>query len=58
MRRNAILLAWGLALSLALPALATEDDFHWQGKVAPSAAVEIKGSNGGIEIRKAAATKS
>jgi len=35
-----------LAAALATPA--TAEEFHWQGKVAPGGAVEIKGVNGGI----------
>lgn len=37
-----------LAAALAVPALAAQDDFHWQGTVASGGAVEIKGVNGGI----------
>ena len=37
-----------VAAALAVPALASQEDFHWTGKVAAGAAVEIKGVNGGI----------
>ena len=37
-----------LAAITAVPALAAQDDFHWQGTVARGGAVEIKGINGGI----------
>ena len=37
-----------LAAAIAAPSLAAQDDFHWQGTVAPGAAVELKGVNGGI----------
>ena len=36
------------AATLATAALAQAEDFHWQGKLARGAAVEIKGINGGI----------
>lgn len=48
MRKNVTALTTALALALALPALAAQEEFHWTGKVAPGAAVEIKGINGGI----------
>jgi DUF4097 and DUF4098 domain-containing protein YvlB len=37
-----------LGAALAMPATAAQEEFHWQGKVAAGAAVEIKGVNGGI----------
>src|SRR2546428_10001630 len=37
-----------LAAALAAPALRA-DDFHWQGKVAAGATIEVKGVNGGID---------
>ncbi len=37
-----------LAAITAVPVLAAQDDFHWQGTVARGGAVEIKGINGGI----------
>jgi DUF4097 and DUF4098 domain-containing protein YvlB len=37
-----------VAAALAVPAVASQEDFHWTGKVAAGAAVEIKGVNGGI----------
>jgi hypothetical protein len=46
------LVFWAL---LASPAFA--EDFHWQGRVAPGRAVEIKGINGGIEARAAEGTE-
>jgi hypothetical protein len=49
MKRTQILMAAAiLATAVAAPALAAEDVFHWRGKVAPGAAVEVKGVNGGI----------
>jgi hypothetical protein len=49
MKRTAILaMAVVAAAALAMPALAAQDEFHWTGKVAAGAAVEIKGVNGGI----------
>jgi hypothetical protein len=42
------------AAALSVPALATAEDFHWTGKVATGAAVEIKGVNGGIVATGAA----
>ena len=50
MRKNLTALATTLALALAIPALAAQEEFHWTGKVAPGGAVEIKGVNGGVEI--------
>lgn len=52
MKRTTIL-AGMLAAALAVPALAMasearQEQFHWTGKVAAGAAVEIKGVNGGI----------
>jgi len=41
-----------LAAALATPALPA-DDFHWQGRVASGATVEIKGVNGGIDAEPA-----
>jgi hypothetical protein len=37
-----------LAAALVAPALRA-DDFHWQGKVASGATIEVKGVNGGID---------
>jgi len=37
-----------LAAAMAVPALAAQDEFHWQGSLARGSAVEIKGVNGGI----------
>lgn len=49
MNRKLTVLATALTVStLALPALAAQEEFHWTGKVAPGAAVEVKGINGGI----------
>jgi hypothetical protein len=48
MKRTTILAAMATAVALAVPALAGEEEFHWTGKVAAGAAVEIKGVNGGI----------
>lgn len=48
MKTSVILSATALAVALAGPGRAAQDEFHWQGKVAPGAAVEIKGTNGGI----------
>jgi hypothetical protein len=47
MKRTTILAA---VAALAIPALAAaaQEEFHWAGKVAAGAAVEIKGINGGI----------
>ena len=47
MKRETILAVVAVA-ALAVPALAAQEDFHWTGKVAAGAAVEIKGVNGGI----------
>jgi hypothetical protein len=49
MKRTTILAAVAAAV-LAGPALAAagQEEFHWAGKVAAGAAVEIKGVNGGI----------
>lgn len=47
MKRTTILAAVAAA-ALTVPALAAQDEFHWTGKVAAGAAVEIKGVNGGI----------
>ena len=52
MIRRTILAA--LAAALAMPAFAAQEDFHWTGKVAAGAAVEIKGVNGGIVATGAA----
>jgi len=54
-RKNLTALTTVLALALALPALAAQEEFHWTGKVAPGAAVEIKGINGGITATGSAA---
>jgi hypothetical protein len=48
MKTRAILSATVLAVAMAGPVRAAEDEFHWQGKVQPGAAIEIKGTNGGI----------
>lgn len=48
MIQSKTILATALAASLAIPALAAEEDFHWSGSVATGAAVEIRGVNGGI----------
>jgi hypothetical protein len=48
MKSSAILQAAVLALAIAGPGRAAEDEFHWRGKLAPGAAIEIKGTNGGI----------
>ncbi|HXK11780.1 MAG TPA: DUF4097 family beta strand repeat-containing protein [Vicinamibacteria bacterium] len=49
MKRTTILVAvTALALAAAGAGAAT-DEFHWSGKVAAGAAVEIKGVNGGVE---------
>ncbi len=53
MKRKTIL-ATMLAAALAVPALSAQDEFHWTGKVAAGAAVEIKGVNGGIVATGAA----
>ena len=53
MKRRTILAAVAAA-AFAVPALAAQEDFHWTGKVAPGAAVEIKGVNGGIVATGAA----
>jgi len=53
MKRTTMALAV-LAAALAVPALTAQDDFHWQGTVAPGGAVEIKGVNGGITASSAA----
>jgi len=47
MKRMTILAA-AAALAVAATGGAGTDDFHWSGKVAAGAAVEIKGVNGGI----------
>ncbi|HSD66097.1 MAG TPA: DUF4097 family beta strand repeat-containing protein [Vicinamibacteria bacterium] len=47
MKRTTILAAVAAA-GLAVPALAAQEEFHWAGKVAAGAAVEIKGVNGAI----------
>jgi hypothetical protein len=47
MKRTTILAALA-ALALAGTARAGTEEFHWSGKVAAGAAVEIKGVNGGI----------
>jgi len=38
-----------MALALAVPAAAAQQEFNWSGAVADGKAVEIKGINGGIE---------
>jgi hypothetical protein len=57
MKRTTILAAVTAAIALAVPVLAEapakasgakQEEFHWAGKVAAGAAVEIKGVNGGI----------
>jgi Toastrack DUF4097 len=48
MKRSVMLPALVLAVAIAAPIRAAEDEFHWQGKVAPGGAIEIKGTNGGI----------
>ena len=48
MKRTTILAAAVVAVGVAGPAPAAQEDFHWAGKVAAGAAVEIKGVNGGI----------
>ena len=57
MKRTTILAAVAAA-ALAVPALAAaearQEEFHWAGKVAAGAAVEIKGVNGGIVATGAA----
>jgi hypothetical protein len=60
MKRSTILAAMAAA-ALAAPALATasearQEPFHWSGKVAAGAAVEIKGVNGGIVATGGAGT--
>ncbi len=47
MKRTTILAALAAA-TLAVPAWAGQEEFHWKGKVAADGAVEIKGVNGGI----------
>jgi hypothetical protein len=47
MKRTTILAAF-VALAIPTLAAASQEDFHWSGKVAAGAAVEIKGVNGGI----------
>ncbi len=54
MRKNLTARATTLALALAIPALAAQEEFHWTGKVASGGAVEIKGVNGGITATGAA----
>ncbi len=56
MKRTTILAA-AVAAVLAGPALAAagQEEFHWAGKVAAGAAVEIKGVNGGIVATGASA---
>ena len=51
MKRTTILAAViaAAAAVVAAPALAAQEDFHWSGKVAAGAAIEIKGVNGGID---------
>jgi opacity protein-like surface antigen len=51
MKRTTILAAViaAAAAVVAAPALAAQQDFHWSGKVAAGAAIEIKGVNGGID---------
>ena len=51
MIRRTILAVLAAAVALAAPALSAQDEFHWTGKVAAGAAVEIKGVNGGIHER-------
>jgi len=46
MKRTTILAV--LATALAVPAMAGQEEFHWAGKVAAGAAIEIKGVNGAI----------
>ena len=48
MKRTTILASAVAALALAAAAGAATEDFHWTGKVAAGAAVEVKGVNGGI----------
>ena len=48
MKRTTILAAVAAVAVLAGPALAAREDFHWAGKVAAGAAIEIKGVNGAI----------
>jgi hypothetical protein len=48
MKKSVILQAAVLVVAMAAPGRAAEDEFHWQGKVASGAAIEIKGTNGGI----------
>jgi DUF4097 and DUF4098 domain-containing protein YvlB len=50
-RRVELVSAALVALALAAPAGATEEEFNWSGTVASGKAVEIKGINGGIEAR-------
>jgi hypothetical protein len=45
---KAIEMVGAAVLAAALAAPAAAEEFHWQGKVAPGGAVEIKGVNGGI----------
>jgi hypothetical protein len=47
MKRMTILAA-AAALAISTLAAAAQEEFHWAGKVAAGAAVEIKGINGGI----------
>jgi DUF4097 and DUF4098 domain-containing protein YvlB len=46
MKRTTMLVA--AAMAMAIPARAAQEEFHWAGKVAAGAAVEVKGVNGGI----------
>jgi Toastrack DUF4097 len=48
MMRTTILAAAVVAVGVAGPAPAAQEDFHWAGKVAAGAAVEVKGVNGRI----------
>ncbi len=45
-----------LAAVLAAPALRA-DDFHWQGRVASGATIEVKGVNGGIDAEPASGSE-
>jgi len=42
------LLPAAAALALVPPAAGAQGEFHWQGKVAPGKAIEIKGVNGDV----------
>jgi DUF4097 and DUF4098 domain-containing protein YvlB len=48
MKRMTILAVLAAVALVAGPAPAAQEEFHWTGKVAAGAAVEIKGVNGGI----------